>query len=312
MTEIIPDQSDIASPPAGVLVGSATVRAPAVCGELVQGMLDDVYFLVSCPIDFFARVQVELYQGNPGVSAPPRCPKAASAVVAALAYLGREELGARLTINNPIPRGKGMGSSTADVAAAIAATGLALNRQLEPSVVGQLALSVEPSDGIMFPGVALFDHRQGRRMEELGPPPPMEIIALDFGGTVDTLEFNQVDRRELWQSLQPQTDEALELVRSGLHQGSPVLVGRGATISAEAGQRVLFKPQLPRVKEFADSAGAVGVNVGHSGTIIGILLDARERRGRSVFRQARENFADAEMVHHFRLLGGGLRPAPST
>ena len=90
------------------------------------------------------------------------------------------------------------------------------------------------------------------------------------------------------------------------------MVGRGATISAEAGQRVLFKSQLPRVKEFADSVGAVGVNVGHSGTIIGILLDARERRGRTVFRQVREAFADAEMVHHFRLLGGGLRPVLST
>lgn len=306
-----PNPSTVTSPPAGVLVGSAMVRAPGVCGELVQGMLADVYFLVSCPVDFFARVRVELYRGDPGVSAPAQCPKAAAAVKATLSYLGREELGARLTINNPIPRGKGMGSSTADVAAAISATGLALNQQLAPSVVGQLALSVEPSDGIMFPGVALFDHREGRMVEELGPPPPMEIVALDFGGTVDTLEFNQVDRRDLWQSLRPQTDEALKLVRLGLNEGSPALVGRGATISAEAGQRVLFKPQLPLVKEFADSVGAVGVNVGHSGTVIGILLDAEERRGRSVFRQAREAFADAETVHHFRLLGGGLRPVPS-
>jgi len=145
-------------------------------------------------------------------------------------------------------------------------------------------------------------------MEELGSPPPMEIVALDFGGTVDTIEFNQVDRSDLWQSLQPQTDEALRLVRLGIQEGDPAPLGQGATLSAEAGQRVLFKPQLSRVIEFADSVGAVGVNVGHSGTVVGILLDAMERRGRSVFRQARETFADAEMVHHFRLLGGGLRP----
>ena len=310
MTENISSRPTLTSQPAGVLVGSAAVRAPGVCGELVQGMLGDVYFLVTCPIDFFARVQVQLYKGDPGVAATAQCIKAVSAVKATLAYLGREELGARLTIHNPIPRSKGMGSSTADVAAAISATGLALNQQLTPSVVGQLALSVEPTDGVMFPGVALFDHREGRRMEELGAPPPMEIVALDFGGTVDTLEFNQVDRRDLWQSLQPQTDEALRLVRLGIREGDPASVGQGATISAEAGQQVLFKRQLPRVKEFTDSVGAVGVNVGHSGTVIGILLDAMERRGRSVFRQARETFADAEMVHHFRLLGGGLRPVP--
>jgi uncharacterized protein involved in propanediol utilization len=50
------------------------------------------------------------------------------------------------------------------------------------------------------------------------------------------------------------------------------------------------------------------VNVGHSGTVIGVLLDARQRRGKSAFRQARQAFPDAETVQHFRLLGGGLQP----
>lgn len=296
------------SEPPGPLVGSATVRAPGVCGELVQGMLGDTSFLVTCPIDFFSRVKVELYQGSAGIGAPANCPKTATAVKITLAYLGREELGARLTVASPIPRSKGMGSSSADVAAAIAATGLALGQQLHPSVVAKLALSVEPTDGIMFPGIALFDHRQGRIAEELGPPPPVEIVALDFGGTVDTLDFNSVDRCALWQSLQPQTDEALRLVRQGIREGSPALVGQGATISSQATQRVLFKPQLPRVMAFAESVGAAGVCIGHSGTVMGVLLDARERRSKSIFRQARETFPDAEMAHHFRLLGGGLQP----
>ena len=283
------------------------MRAPGVCGELVQGMLGDAYFLVTCPIDFFSRVRVELYAGAPEVSGPDNCPKAAAAVRAALAYLGRDELGAVLTINNPIPRSKGMGSSSADVAAAIAATGLALGRELSPNEVAQLALSVEPTDGVMFPGIALFDHREGRIIEELGTPPPTEVIALDFGGSVDTLEFNRVDRRSLWQSLQPETDEALRLVRSGIQDGDPARIGRGATLSAQAGQRVLPKPQLPRVLEFAESVGAAGVNVGHSGTIIGVLVDAMQRRGRSIFRQAREAFPEAEQAHHFRIFAGGMQ-----
>ena len=293
------------------MVGAATVRAPGVCGELVQGMLGDAYFLVTCPIDFFSRVRVDLYGDAPGVAGPENCPKAVAAVRAALAYLEREDLGAALTINNPIPRSKGMGSSSADVAAAIAATGLALGRELAPAEVGRLALSVEPTDGVMFPGIALFDHREGRVMESLGSPPPTEVIALDFGGGVDTLEFNQVDRRSLWQSLQRETDEALELVRSGIGEGDPDKIGRGATLSAQAGQQVLPKPQLPRVLEFAQSVNAAGVNVGHSGTIIGVLVDAMQRRGRSVFRQAREAFPEAEAVHHFRIFAGGLQVVPT-
>ena len=299
-----PSLTDI---PTGLLLGRAAVRAPGVCGELVQGMLEEVYFLVTCPVDFFASVQVEVYQGGPGVTAPEQCPKACQALQAILAYLGYEELKARVKVSNPIPRSKGMGSSSADVAATIAATGLALGHDLAPEMVAKIALSVEPTDGIMVPGIALFDHRDGRIVETLGPPPPMEIVALDFGGTVDTVEFNRVDRRSLWQSLRPETDEALRLVRGGIQNGDPAMVGRGASISALASLEVLPKPRLSDVMAFADSVGAVGVNVAHSGTIIGVLLDARPRRGNSTFLQARRAFPDAEEVHHFRLLGGGLQ-----
>ena len=298
-------------------IGSATVRVPGVCGELVQGMLNDDYYLVTCPIDYFSRVQVALFStwspnvdstvGGPLVVGPEESPKAVAAVSATLAHLGREDLSARLAISNPIPRGKGMGSSSADVVAAIAATGLALDQELSPETVGRLALMEEPTDGVMFPGIALFDHRQGNLMEKLGPPPPMEIVALDFGGTVDTVKFNQEDRRALWQSLRPETDRALELVRQGIKEVDPKKLGRGASLSSEANQQVLLKPQLPDVLRFAQSLEAAGVTVGHSGTIIGVLLDARERRSKSVFRQAKESFPNAEAVLHFRLLGGGVQ-----
>ena len=292
----------------GAIIGAATVRAPGSCGELVQGMLDGVHFLVTCPIDFFARAQVTLYNDGPGIEGPVDCPKAVAALSATLAHLGHNDIGARLIIQNPIPRSKGMGSSSADVAATIAATGLALETQLAPETMARIALSIEPSDGVMFPGIALLDHREGRILETLGPPPPMEIVALDFGGAVDTLEFNAVDRREQWQSVQAEVDEALLLVKAGIQNSDPQSVGRGATISARASLRVLPKPMLQPVLDFAEAVGAVGVNVGHSGTIIGVLLDARQRRGKSVYRSVKESFPEAEMVHHFRLLGGGVRP----
>ena len=287
--------------------GSATVRAPGVCGELVQGMLGDSHFLVTCPVDFFSEVRVTLHHGGPGVEAPSDCPKSAAALTATLAHLGRAEMGARLSVRSSIPRSKGMGSSSADVAATIAAAGLALGAKLLPDSVARIAASVEPTDGIMFPGIALMDHREGRILEALGPPPPMEIIALDFGGTVDTVEFNSVDRRSVWRSIGTEVDRALELVKDGLRRGDPGPIGEGATISARASQRVSPKPRMPAVLEFAGAVGAVGVNVGHSGTIIGVLLDAGGHQGEAVFRQARQAFPDAEMVHRFRLTGGGLQ-----
>ena len=297
--------------PPGIL-GAAAVRVPGSCGELVQGLLDGGYFLVSCPVDFFTMVSVEIFageisDGSPGVNAPASCPKTAAAVKATLAHLGKNDVRVHVSVNNPIPRSKGLGSSTADVAAAIAATGIALGNELLPEDVARLAISVEPTDGVMFPGLALFDHREGKKMEVLGAPPPMELVALDFGGTVDTLEFNQTDRRQAWESVALEAEEALGLVRSGILNCDPALVGRGASISARSGQQVLPKPELPKVMDFAADVGAVGVNVAHSGTVIGVLLDARHRRGLSVYKQAQRTFPQAESVQHFRLLAGGIR-----
>ena len=289
------------------LLGSATVRAPGVCGELAQGVIEGIHFLVTCPVDFYSRVKVDIYSDGPGVEAPQDCDKAAAAVRRTLFQLKNAKVRAKLTINNPIPRGKGMASSSADLAAAIAATGLALGEEISPYQIAQIALSIEPTDGIMIPGVALFDHRAGIIRESLGPPPPMEIVALDLGGTVDTVQFNMVDRFQRWQSVDKQTGEALRLLRRGIEEQDPELVGRGASISAEASQTVLAKPRLAEVKEFAESVGAVGVNVGHSGTIMGVLLDARERRGKSTYHKALSAFPDAESVYHFRLLGGGVQ-----
>ena len=289
------------------LLGSATVRAPGVCGELAQGVIEGIHFLVTCPVDFYSRVKVDIYADGPGVEAPEDCDKAAAAVRRTLFHLKNAKVRAKLTINNPIPRGKGMASSSADLAAAIAATGLALGEEISPYQIAQIALSIEPTDGIMIPGVALFDHRAGIIRESLGPPPPMEIVALDLGGTVDTVQFNLVDRFQRWESVDEQTGEALRLLRHGIAEQDPALVGRGASISAEASQTVLAKPRLAEVKEFAESVGAVGVNVGHSGTIMGVLLDARERRGKSTYHKALSAFPDAESVYHFRLLGGGVQ-----
>ena len=144
-------------------------------------------------------------------------------------------------------------------------------------------------------------------MEVLGQPPPMELIALDFGGTVDTLKFNREDHRRAWESTSVATAEALVLVRAGIANGDPAEVGRGASISALAAQSVLPKNELPEVIDFSDRMGAVGVNVAHSGTVIGILLDARQRRGLSVYKQAQRTFPQAESMQHFRLLAGGIR-----
>ena len=225
-------------------------------------------------------------------------------------HLGIADLTAEVAIANPIPAGKGMGSSSADIAAAVGAVGLAAGQPFTPESIAKIALSVEPTDGVMFPGIALIDHRCGSIAKSLGAPPPMEVIVIDTGGTVDTLEFNRVDRTALWKKVASRTDEALELVREGVRRADPELVGRGATISARAGCLPEVAEWVERAAAFADEQGCAGINVAHSGTVAGILLDARQRRSKPVYRRAQEAFADAESVQHFRVIGGGVRESP--
>ena len=310
------------------LVGAATARAPGTCGELVQGMTDGADFLVTCPINQFSRATVTLRAGvdlsgdanrngdgdgdaYPSVRGINHLPKTRWAVAIALdeltAYLGISGLAADVSVVNPIPAGKGMGSSSADITAAIGALGNAAGHTFTPPDIARIALSVEPTDGVMFPGITRFDHRRGSVAESLGPPPPMEVIVIDPGGVVDTLEFNQVDRTCQWQKIADRTAEALELVREGIRRNDPALVGRGASISAQSGHPPASGEWVKRAVAFAEEQGAAGVNAAHSGTVVGILLDARERRSKPLFRRAQEAFADAESVQHFRVIGGGVR-----
>jgi len=159
----------------------------------------------------------------------------------------------------------------------------------------------------MFPGIALFGHRQGRVHQELGPSPALEVIVLDFGGVVDTLEFNRVDRRQALAAWEPHFREALGLVCRGIALGSPALLGQGATISALANQAILHKPQLPAVMGLARSLGAVGVNVAHSGTVIGLLLDPHLTPAREVLPRVQRALPSLESALCLRLTGGGIQ-----
>ena len=300
----------------GDVIGTATASAPGTCGELVQGMTGGSHFLVTCPINQFSRATVTLRVANSeesaglvrGIESLPKTGRAVSVALGQLAVqMGMKGLTAEVGIANPIPAGKGMGSSSADITAAIGAVGMAGGHPFSPDAIARIALSVEPTDGVMLPGIALFDHRCGSVAESLGPPPPMEVIVIDTGGTVDTLEFNRVDRTDLWGKVASRTDEALDLVREGVRRGDPELVGRGATISAMAGHLPEAREWVERAAAFADEQGVVGINVAHSGTVVGILLDARQRRSKPVYRHALAAFADAESVQHFRMIGGGVR-----
>ena len=221
---------------------------PEVAENSSQGMIDDDYFLVSCPVDMYSTATVHLSNGRGRVDAPLDAPKARHAVELTLERLGRFDVDVSLALSSPLPRGKGMASSTADISASIAATIAALGEEsaMPPGEIARIALLIEPSDGVMLPGLARFDHRQGKVADTLGPPPPMRVVALDFGGAVDTLDFNSVNREDTLRGLQPTFEEALELITHGIESGRADEIAAGATLSAVSNQEAAVQAAVGR------------------------------------------------------------------
>ena len=301
------------SHPESVKGGRASAIAPGTCGELAQGMLDGILCMVTCPIDLYSVATVELWPGptvipaKAGIHGPADSPKACRAVRATLDFFGAAGMDAHLSLYSCLPRGKGMASSTADVSAAVVATAAAVGRQLSPEQIAEIALGVEPSDGVMFPHVAVFDHREGRIARTLGQPPPMRVLILDFGGSVDTLEFNQADRDDVLKLLAPEMAESVALIEDGILRSDPLRIGRGATVSAQANQKVLFNPHMEPALELSREVGAVGVNVAHSGTVIGMLFRDDAALVERAADTARQQLPGLESALHRRIVSGGVK-----
>lgn len=313
------------------MMRAGSALAPVTCGELVQGSLGGLDFLVSCPINLFSRADVWVEtdssqsqargSDNPSGDGaeipslevlPPSShgggQKAVEAVRLTLRALGARVRSGNVRIRCPVPAGKGLGSSTADIVAAIFATARALNTGITPQVAARIALSVEPSDSIMFPGLALFDHRRGRIMRPLGPPPPLKVLVLDTGGELDTGEFNRrPDLAIVNARKEPVATRALAMIIEGIRQGNPFLLGQGATMSALAHQKVLPKEGLEDLVARAHGLGAYGVVVAHSGTAVGVLLPT-EAEGKRVSKYL-ERTGYSVLLESPRLVGGGDRLA---
>lgn len=284
------------------------VRTPGTCGELIQGSIGGYTLHVTCPIDLYSEITVRLGPAQGGVLAPPGYHKAIRAFKATVNYLGEPPVGGEIFIHQALPTGKGLASSTADIAGVCIAVATALGYELSAHEVAQIALSIEPTDGLMFPGINIFDHRQGQVQEWLGEALPVGILMLDFGGQIDTVAFNrQPDLLAANLAKEEQVTRAMDLVRSAFAKGDVALLGQAATISAEANQLMLPKSMLSRLLEISQQLGCLGLNVAHSGTVVGLLYDLRFSSGVELRRQVLELLPREYPNWLVQLVNGGVQ-----
>ena len=241
-----------------------TVKMRGTCGELAQGFYRGEPVLITCPIEKFSTAIVsDEFAGVFDLGSK-------SQAILDKVCGGREfKFGLRLT--SELPRGKGMASSSADMAAVAQAVALSLGRRLSPDELGKLCASIEPTDGIFYPGVVAMNPLTGRLIKNIRAQERFQVAVFDYGGEVDTLKLNRRSDFE-FPTLADEIDFTL------------------TERSALANQKILPKRGLVDLMNFAKDLGAVAVNVAHSGTVAGIFFRADDSRAKDKVAAVRRSF----------------------
>jgi len=288
------------------------IKIPGSCGELAQGIYEGNNFQVTCPIELFSYIHLELADSNKGLQNFYLQEKSRQALISTLNYFGLSEKDVNLKIEifSEIPLAKGMGSSSADIIGIILGVSFLLKKKISIDEVAKLALAIEPTDGIMYKDIVCFDHLKKGLLERIGQPLLLDVLVIDPGGCVDTLEFNQrKDLIRLRLENQKEIAQALELVKRGIRGKNIKLVGEGATLSALCNQKILFKKELEEVISTSYKRGAVGVNVAHSGVVLGVLLPPNYSEIENLKKEIVKIYKGNKELNFYEtnLIGGGGR-----
>ena len=251
-----------------------TVKVPGSCGEFVQGFYRGAPILITCPIEKFSSVTIsDEFNGIEGLGEKS---------LALLKKLNApEKFGIKLT--SELPRGKGMASSSAD----LAALAKAVDFNLSAEKIAEMAAAIEPTDGTFFRGVVAMNPVTGKLIKNIRVAEKYAVAIFDYGGEIDTLKFN---RRSSFQILSLDENLNLEIVEK----------------SALANQEILYKRGLIEIITFAKDIGAVTVNVAHSGTVIGIFFHAGDLNIDAKIAEIAARFDFIKFMTKTRLIDGGF------
>jgi uncharacterized protein involved in propanediol utilization len=284
--------------PAGLARASAQQSCITHHGELIQGGLrrdgEVIPCLVSLPRrDRISTCRLELFGAEALEIAPRWKGKALRAARITLARLGLPRATGRLTLTSQVETGLGLGSSTADVVAAIRACASALGAVLRPEEIAAIAVEAElATDPLMFDSQALlFAPCNGRVLEHWGDWYPSYIVfscnLAEAGTRVDTLSLSRHYSDEEAEHF----EDIAATARQGFTRRDPAQIAIAATQSAILNQSRVPLARFSALESLARDSAALGMQVAHSGVVGGVLL----------------NPEDPELVDKLTLLAAGWR-----
>lgn len=256
-------------------------------GELLQGRLEegDQDFLVTFPIACYAYASFSSAEEQSDVRVYPSFKQKSQHLASLLLKYYHLPEGGSLQLTSDLPVGKGMASSSADLVATARAIASCFDIEIPTDLLLSFLRQIEPTDGVMYPGIVSFYHRQVYLREVLGFLSPLTIVSIDEGGELDTIQFNQ-RAKAFTRAEKQEYQRLLERISLAIHQNDLQTLGAIATRSAMLNQQLNPKRDLESILAICEEIEGLGIIVAHSGTCAGILLSLQDPRYQQQYQTA--------------------------
>lgn len=247
-------------------------KSHASFGEIIQGRLSNGNdFLVTLPIDLWSICNLTAVKRlGPLVI---NCDLYKSKQVAAM-LLQKLDIDEGYEINisfsRNIPVGKGLSSSTADMLSTVRALQEIFGFLLREKTISEIFTSIEPHDGLMFKSCVVYNHRKGELINDLLYIPKFWVLAIDFGGVCDTVEYNK--NLVFDKNVTSQYDELLKELENAFKNKDDRKIGECASLSTELHFKLFNEVQRNSVYQTAKKFNPFGMINTHSGTCLGLLF----------------------------------------
>ncbi|MGG5369309.1 hypothetical protein [Enterococcus sp. AZ196] len=249
-----------------------TASCPGSCGELIQGWYGDSQKLVSYGIDRFSRVTIQA--GHSFESTHSKSKEALKRTFDHFNLRNEDSKNFELSIVSDLPLAKGMASSTADIAATCRAAAAYLGKTISTNEIIDICLTIERTDSILFPTLTFFEQKNGTVRKESGWAPHFYVIVLEPEETLTTEGFHTIETDRLFYQQREQFSKIYHRYQTAVSERSIKRLGEVAIQSALLNQKILPKPYFSELLKLQKQYDWLGVNVAHSGSVVGIMIES--------------------------------------
>ena len=281
---------------------------PASCGEFVQGMIKEKEYLSSYAINLFSKVTLE-EKINDINTGPSKARKAMEEVFKYFNLPKSEFKNISIDIKSNIPISKGMASSTADIGATIKATLNLIGKNLNEYEISKLATKIEPTDSIYIKENTIFNPLDGSILKKLGCLEDGKVLILEPDEKLNT---NYIRKKENYKNIKIENNKIIEkafkLLEQGIKNNDLNLIGQACTISSIANENIHKKEYLSEIINISKQYGACGVNIAHSGTVVGVLLEPNMNESKIIEKLVEKRIDKKyKKIYTANIISGGLR-----